>query len=334
MSKHIKFIVCSVFVCLSLTFSGCLPKEETVIAPPMIKPSDLNLKTIKVTKGAIEKQLIFKGFVVPSKNTLVDFKSSSGTLSKINCAVGDKVKKGQVLAELDTESLKLNIKQTELRYEKLASSYKALCDNPNTSASEKEGVKLDLELQKMQLDKLKAQLSSLILTSPTDGEIVFKYADAYVGGAIATNKPLFIISDTTNLMVEGELKEVSDIKVGMGVKGPEGQAGKVTDIRINSFYTMISKGTADLMANHIRVELAGLNSKKMGEPITVGIVLDTKDNALKLPKNAVKTINNGSYVTLVQDGNKVEKLVGLGVEGTQEVEILEGLSEGDEVLAN
>ena len=57
-----------------------------------------------------------------------------------------------------------------------------------------------------------------------------------------------------------------------------------------------------------------------------------KDNALAVPLAALKTNNDGAYVVLVQqDGTTENRTVKTGIYSDDYVEIIDGLSEGDQI---
>ena len=53
-----------------------------------------------------------------------------------------------------------------------------------------------------------------------------------------------------------------------------------------------------------------------------------------VPKKAVKSLADRNYVNLLVDGVKVEQDVELGIEDNDKVEILSGLSGGEEIILN
>ncbi len=63
------------------------------------------------------------------------------------------------------------------------------------------------------------------------------------------------------------------------------------------------------------------------------IVLEEKDDALWLPLDAIRSYQNRHFV-IVQDGDRQRRVdVELGIQGQDQVEILEGLEEGQVVVA-
>ena len=74
-------------------------------------------------------------------------------------------------------------------------------------------------------------------------------------------------------------------------------------------------------------------------PVTIGmqgvisILLGASDGVLKVPATAVWTVNGRSFVESLIDGRRRTLPVTLGMQTDDEVEIVNGLSEGDMVFA-
>ena len=57
-------------------------------------------------------------------------------------------------------------------------------------------------------------------------------------------------------------------------------------------------------------------------------------NTLVVPLTAVRTDKQGEYVYVIKDGQPVRTAVSTGVTGDTNVQILKGLSEGDEIIVS
>ncbi|MGD8189687.1 efflux RND transporter periplasmic adaptor subunit [Brevibacillus ginsengisoli] len=114
----------SFMLTLSLFLSGCsiFPAEEEVLAPPLVEPTAITYELAKVAKGDITYSV--KGnasFTTASKHEL-SFKDPQERLKEFHVKIGDKVKKGQVMAELDMGDIdhKIQVAQLELKKAQLA----------------------------------------------------------------------------------------------------------------------------------------------------------------------------------------------------------------------
>src|SRR5512137_2640000 len=69
-----------------------------------------NVQLGRVTRATLLSTVDSSGSVTPESKVTLSF-GTSGTVSKLNVQVGDHVKKGDVLAELDASSLQLQLAQ-------------------------------------------------------------------------------------------------------------------------------------------------------------------------------------------------------------------------------
>src|SRR4030081_4144852 len=78
-------------------------------------------KLAKVEKGDLAKSVVATGKIEPI--TKVEIKSkASGIVKKLHVEYGDKVKKGQVLAELDKEEIQARVAQAQAQLEASSAS--------------------------------------------------------------------------------------------------------------------------------------------------------------------------------------------------------------------
>ncbi len=135
------FVVIMVTVLSTCSFTGCslIPKEEAVLAPPPKQPEKVVYDTMIVKKDTFEKKAECMGTLVSEKQFDLNFQNRDGYLKAIYIKTGDKVrtdhnkikpsdekddkedvyvKKGDLIAELDTDDLQNEIKMQELELKK------------------------------------------------------------------------------------------------------------------------------------------------------------------------------------------------------------------------
>ena len=71
---------------------------------------------------------------------------------------------------------------------------------------------------------------------------------------------------------------------------------------------------------------------ELGSYAAVVVITETRENALSVPKDAVKKEEDGSFVYVLKDGERVYTPVATGMQDGVYIEILSGLEEGDRVL--
>lgn len=108
-------------VLLSAMLAGCsiFPKEEAVLAPPLVEPAPIQYEVAEVEQGTIIKSV--KGsstFTTVDKRELSFPETKGFRLKSFSVQSGDLVKKGQVLAELDAGELERDIESARYEVEK------------------------------------------------------------------------------------------------------------------------------------------------------------------------------------------------------------------------
>jgi multidrug efflux pump subunit AcrA (membrane-fusion protein) len=121
---------------------------------------------VTVEKGAIESRVIGSGSVVARTTINIPF-LRSGQITAINVKEGDTVKKGQVLAQLDTTDLLNTVKQQQANYLSAQVSYSQTVKGPNAA-----------DLKAAQASLASAQAAYADLSSPpTEAELAGAKAD-------------------------------------------------------------------------------------------------------------------------------------------------------------
>ena len=162
----------------------------------------------------------------------------SGDIAKINVDFNSKVKKGQVIAELDKSKLQSTLKQATISYKSAEndlnykqSTYdrvKKLAASKSASAVELEqaeynlnAAKLSLEQRKNEVSQARLNLSYATIKSPIDGVVLKRAVDVGQTVAASMSTPtLFVIAkDLSQMKVMADVDEadIGQVKQGQRV---------------------------------------------------------------------------------------------------------------------
>ncbi|KPU44726.1 macrolide export protein MacA [Oxobacter pfennigii] len=111
--------------------------------------SKTDIQTFTLKKSDLLDSVLVSGRVISSNNENVYSKVTNYPIKKVNVEVGDKVKAGDVLAQLDTSSLELDIKQTELNIKNAEAS---LINNDLSNEYRLQNALNDLESASLELE--------------------------------------------------------------------------------------------------------------------------------------------------------------------------------------
>lgn len=100
-----------VLMVVPLFFGSCflVPREEEVLAPPLIEPPEITYQTYAISLGTIEDTIRAFGSIVYVGQSDLSFRQRGGRLKTLHVRVGDAVKDGQIIAELHTDSIEAGI---------------------------------------------------------------------------------------------------------------------------------------------------------------------------------------------------------------------------------
>jgi RND family efflux transporter MFP subunit len=317
---------------LSLQLMGCslLPKEEGYLHPPTVEPEKVAYETIEMKKGNIEKKLEVGGFFISTKLEPLMFKERGGILKVLKVQKGDKVEPGQLIAELESNNLDSEIKQQKINLRRSEIDYESAKQNPNVGTADLEKARLNVQSAKIRLEDLEREYSKCTLYSTTSGEVIYM-ENISPGGYINANKTIVSIADPNELLLQYKGDKASLFKAGAKV-----------DVNVENMKyegevilcpSNLPKDADKELQGTVRIKVKGTTKEiDIGDAAVISLILEKKTDALVLPKKVVTTYNKRSFVQILKDGTKSERDVEIGVETDKEVEIVKGLTVGEQVI--
>lgn len=332
-------LVTSLSVCVivsSLSACSLLPKEEQVLAPPLVEPAKVEYDVVDVKTGTIIKSLKGAGSLTPVENHNLSFSESGGRIKKFHVSEGNVVKKGQLLVEVDTANLSFDIKQAEIDLKKAELQLKGL-QSQKADQLTIDIAKLDVQSVKNKVQYMKEQLAKSQLKSPINGIVTF-VGEQKAGDPVQAFESIVQVANTSNLQVlytAQSVEQIADIKLGMTANlTSNGKAitGKVVqtpkDVPLD-----IMETNAELYQKSILISLAELpKDAKVGDLIDFEVISQQKEKVLVIPKNGLRLAMGRNYVQILDGNTKREVDIEVGISTDTEVEVIKGLSEGDKVI--
>ena len=172
----------------------------------------------------------FPGKLLPAQQSNLAFEIP-GKINVINVDIGDAVKKGQILAELDNREATAQLKQAKAKYDlalQILNRYKDLRSEGHISIQDLDNANSEELIAKSQLEFYKVKLEQTKLISPFDGVIQNRYLDT--GSVINGGIPILEILGSKNVEahISIPLKFVDKLNIGdsydfkIGNKRPKG----------------------------------------------------------------------------------------------------------------
>jgi len=178
-----------------------------------------------------------------------------------------------------------------------------------------------------------AQLSYSEIRSPIDGMVTDR--PLYPGEMAAAGTPLITVMDTSAVIAKAHIPQADAALLKVGDKGTITVPG--IEKPIEGKVTVVSPAL-DPSSTTVEVWLEAKNPKhqlKPGTSVQLSLTAETVKDALVVPASAVVSAQDGSSVVMLagSDGKAHQKAVKLGIRQGDDVQILDGVTETDKVVA-
>jgi membrane fusion protein, multidrug efflux system len=268
------------------------------------------------------------------------FSEVPGTISVKYADVGQRVTKGQVLAQIDDQQYKIQLESLETQYQFASDMFekqKRLWDQKIGSEVQYLQSKTSKESLEQQIASLKQQIEKFKIKSPIAGTI--EECNIKVGAVVSPDPRLaaYRVVEFKNLKVIAEVSEAYSAKVKIGDKlivlFPDANKQVETQVSFVSKYinpvnrtfiieTQINSNSPDLKANMIAI---------------IQINDYHSDSSILVPMNVIQTDQSGSYVYVLRPKDKYsaayKQPIGIGNSYNGVAEVIQGLSVGDKVIS-
>lgn len=284
----------------SFSHDGPTPVHRTTTA------TTLSVTVTTPFETTVVERVAATGTLVPREDVAVMAEVANVRILSLPVEVGDRVRRGDTLAVLDTESLRLQVLQMEAEYAKARDEHARVNSIKDSGAVSKSIVtekKSALDAAKAKLDEAKLAVRRAVVTAPEDGTVFERRAT--VGTVTAAGEPLFRIA--RNGVVEADLRV------------PEGSAGRVPPGgRVSLFLPGLDSpvaGTVRLVAPRIdaadraasvRVSMPADRPLMVGAFVHGDVELGTV-TALAVPSTAVQRDAAGAFVWTVDLNDRVDR---------------------------
>lgn len=254
-----------------------------------------------------------------------------GRIQKINVEVGDFVKAGQVVAEIDKVNLQqaeLQLKNNEIEYQRL----KGLYDAGGLSKSDLDAIELAYNVSKTTYENL---LENTVLRSPIDGVITARNYDK--GDMFSMGQPIYTVEKIVPVKLYVGISESDYTKI---------KKGDTVEITVDAFpgktfYGKVNRlnPTIDAATHTFDVEVVVDNNYRSLRPgmyARVTVKFGTSNNVVVPDVAVVKQTGSGERFIYVlnEDGTVSYTNVKIGRRMGAEYEILEGIVDGATIVTS
>jgi RND family efflux transporter MFP subunit len=295
------------------------------VAGVTVQPRDLS-RTIIVT-GPVE-----------AIRTVSVSARTAGTLVSVLVEEGDRVRSGQLLAELDTREIAAQLERANAVLANAENAFNRARDlrgGDLISESELDAARSAHDIAKADVELWSARLAFCRIAAPVSGVVTRKRVEE--GNSVSTGDELFTIADDSALVVRVQVSELDVVHLR-----PE----LPVSLRLDAYADREIGGhvrrifpTADPASRLVPVEVqidprpAGVDARP-GFLARVTFALEQRDDVLAVPAPAIGTSASGPYVYVVQADTLVRRFVETGQTASGWVEVSRGLAAGETVVSS
>jgi len=258
---------------------------------------------------------------------------TSGIALRVFADVGQQVRAGQPLVQIDRDRSALQVAQADAQVRKLEANYRRaaqLVEQKMVSVNDVEQLRYDLENARASLRLARLELSYGTVAAPISG--VISARNIKLGNLVQINTPIFTIVDTSRLeaTLNAPEREIETLKAGQTLQlSVDALPGKTFEGRIDRVSPVVDSGSGTF---RVICAFDGGGLLQPGMFGRIRIEYDQRANALVIPRTALLEDGNAPAVFTVKADKAVRTALKLGYVDGEWVEVREGLREGDPVV--
>ena len=331
MTRTKTILALAVGLASAVTLAACGSKE-----PPKKDPAAQAraVSVVRLEPRAITGALSASGTLRPREEAAVAAEVAGFRVLRVNADVGDTVRAGQVLVQLDPALLEAQIAQAQAQAAQAEDQAKRVADLDGQGVLAQEQIaqrRFQAQAARANLRDLQTRLAKLSVVAPVSGVILertVRPGDLSSGGG----SPWFRIARDGQMELGADMSEddLARIRVGQAatVTLPGGGQAQGT-VRIVS-----PQIDAQTKLGQVRVLLPARSDIRAGG-FARAVFADASASTLALPETAIRYDANGAAVMVVGADNRVKHVaVQTGQRGSGLVQIVKGPPSGSRVVQN
>ena len=251
--------------------------------------------------------------------------------------LGDAVKKDELIIRLEDseyenniriESRKLSLEIAEQEQVK----QKELQEKGGATGSQVKNAEVQATNARYDLANATLNLEKMNVKVPFDGVIV-SLPHYSAEAKVAANQPMAGIMNYANMFVEVNLPEsaIEFIRVNQPVRITHYTLPNDTLHGVISELSPAISSETRTFKGKILIHNSGLKIRP-GMFVKADVVIDKAENAIVIPKNVIQSARNRRFVYIVERNVAVMRNLTTGIEDEENVQVLEGLSENDQLI--
>lgn len=288
--------------------------------------------TASVRSETLGMQIEAVGTAMANESVQVTSKSAN-TITAIRFVEGARVRRGQVLVELDDAEIRAEVAAAEAALAESENQFnrsRSLVSQQALSASQLDTVEATLKTNRARLAAARARLADTVIRAGFDGHTGFR--NVSVGALIAPGTVITTLDDTSLIKLNFRVPEANLFVLERGLPvtattvGLPGRTFRGEVTQVDSRVDPVSRSIL------VRAQLPNADGTlRPGMFMTVALA-SRPAPALLVPEDAIIPEQDKAFVYVVRDGVVEQRRVQTGRRRPGEVEIVAGLQEGEHVI--
>lgn len=271
----------------------------------------------------------YLGSFAPNKEAMIS-SEAAGRVIQSNIQEGSNVSTGQIIAQLDTEILKNQLKIAETNMQLAEKTAQRM----NAAAAGLTEVQIDnsnnqVNILKYQIEVLKKQISMATIKAPFSGIITAKYFE--MGSLAGPGAQMAMLTDISTLKLEVNIPEQDISKFKSGMK---------MNVSTDVYPGHIFSGTvgmigikADATKNYtVKILVSNTSSTyplKAGMYGSINFTNTSNKKSVSIPRSALVGSNKEPQVFLIKDGVVIKQSIQIGESNENSLQVISGLNPND-----
>ena len=314
------------------------------------------VETTEVVRMDLKSTVSATGTIRPVHSVEVSSKITA-RIKSVLVKENDEVTAGQTVALLDgkdyeakRDQAQYKVTNTRAKYDRVSYLYSIGAD----TQEQLEDARLNYDTAVSSLSEAESDMNEMTITAPMSGVVVGEPKTAGTMAVQGSDNPTVImrIADLSSKRIQAKVDEtdIGNVKVGQTATFTvDSYTGRMFTARVskisqtdtgnswdtsNSSSSSSSSSSASVIYYYVVLDVDDPDNLLL-PAMTARVEINTADRpgALVVPISALKTDANGSYVVIKNpDGSQENRHVETGIYSDEYVEILDGLSEGEQIV--
>jgi HlyD family secretion protein len=236
----------------------------------------------------------------------------------------ERLKKEGLLNDVDYERGRDAVRRAEVELEQAEQGGKLEKESLDFEADDRAK---QIERQRLVIDELQRRVRQLAVAAPFDGLVAT--VDIQDRDAVQQNAPLLTVVDLSRFEIEVRIPDSYAGEIAPGVQAVIEDSGRTFPGTLTAVSPEIKDSQIAGTVQFSGDVPAGL---RQSQRVSVRLVLDRRANVLKVPRGPFLDSSGGRRIYVLADGLATLREIRTGASSVGEVEIVDGLRAGEQVV--